>query len=1316
MKRLVTFLFLLASAVTGSAQMLTFKHFSLAEGLSDRSVICMEADSLGFLWVGTRHGLNRLEGQRFNAYYSTSSGLNSDIVNALCQGWDAHLWVGTYKGLCVYDPRTDRIEPFHCQQFSISNDVYALCRDSVGDVWVLASDSFYRVSRDSTRNRRFHREEYFSPTCFCVTRSGDLWMAAWGGRLYRYDSVRDTFDSYQVLTPDEQQELNYITSLVETQSGQLFIGTRTQGARLFSPLKMKVEHLFTTDNDGHPIYIHCALNDSHGNVWMGTEAGIYLWNASQGIFAHERKDLVRPNALNDNAVHSLFEDQSGGVWVGTYFGGICYNSGDEAPFTERLVTDERGMPVGNIVREIAADDNGRLWVTTEDCGLCMMEQPDAPLRQLQLTWQGRRISNNVQTVAIVGPTAWIGTFDEGIYLIDVQRKTITAHFTTEDGSGLTDIAAVHIARTRQGQLLVATMNGLCCYDGHGRFLPVKGLEEGFIHDILETQSGDLWAASLSRGLFRINGQGTTLTAQEEPIPLKELATVAEDAAHRLVIGTHSDGFHFYDPHTRRLSPPLLPDCGISRILRDALGNLWVTTTKGLFCYAPADSSITAYGIPEGLSSDHFSRNSGYQDSQGIIYAGTMAGLINFNPRTLQASTPAPAVFFLRQLPEGRPLLFADDIDLPHDASFTIEYAAGAATAARTLWYRYRLEGTKAGWTVTQGAQPISLYNLPPGRYALHIQATAQNGHWPEQDSVLHLRVRQPWWWTWQARCAYLLAIALAAAVFYLTYIRRLRERRRIADEQADAQRYREVLQSKINFFTAITHEIRTPLTLITGSLQRLRRRGVTEDIEVMERNTGRLLNLVNQLLDFRKIESSAFLMNFEDVNLTALVDGLYADFQPLARQREVAFLLQKEPCRDDEGHRDVHVLADREALTKIISNLLSNALKFGTSSVQMHLYTHGDEALLAVSNDGPLIPAAQVQEIFQPFRQYCGTAAQTTISGSGLGLPLARSLAEMHGGTLTYDLNDTRRNTFLLRIRTNTAATPASATDDAQRDPQTPSPETLPADTWAPPTDAEAAASHAPSAETSTILLVDDERDLRHFVCEELAAHYTVLEADNGQQALDILREQEVALLVTDLMMPVMDGTTLCRTIRADIALCHLPIVVLTAKVSLQSHIDVLNCGADAYIEKPFSTEHLTAQINNLLHNRQLMRQTFVRSPYAYPATVAANKLDEEFLCLLNAYLEAHLADHTLGVEAAAAEMNMSISTFYRKVKAVTSLSPADYIRLCRLKRGAKLLAERRLRIKEIADAVGFSSTSYFTTCFMRQFGMSPTDFAKAAR
>ncbi len=803
------------------------------------------------------------------------------------------------------------------------------------------------------------------------------------------------------------------------------------------------------------------------------------------------------------------------------------------------------------------------------------------------------------------------------------------------------------------------------------------------------------------GLYRVEQRGGTWQAKPEDLGINELSTVTEDASHQLIIGTHDGGFHFYNPKTRELSAPKLPNHGICRFIKDGMGYFWITTMRGLYRYNSTDSTFTTFNISDGLTTDQFSRNSGFMDASGTIFMGTMSALVSFDPAMLETRSAHTVIRFLTLQPEGRSLLFADEITLPYDASFTIEYAPTFHAAARALWFRYRLEGTNADWTVTQNAVPISFNKLAPGDYALQLQVTDEYGHWPEETKVLRIRVRQPWWWTWTARLAYLLLAALTLYLAFRNYTRRQRERQQLADEQADAERYREVLQSKIQFFTTIAHEIRTPLTLITGSLERLRKRDNGQEVNTMRNNTERLLNLVNQLLDFRKIESSAFLMNFEEVNLSSLLRELFKNFAPLARQRNVDYQFHV------EAGESISVLADREALTKIISNLLSNALKYCDSYVRLLLAAQGDKVVLSVSNDGPLIPKEEVAQIFKPFHQYYGTSARATINGSGLGLSLARSLAEMHNGTLTYDENDRRQNTFVLclKAKVNEVGEAQAATADST--------EATTGDlTAASKATSPARPEEQPAA--TTILIVDDEYDLRQFVGEELAATYHILEANNGQEALGMLREKEVSLVVTDLMMPVMDGTALCQAIRADVSLCHLPIVVLTAKVSLQDHIDVLNCGADAYIEKPFSTAQLLAQIANLLHSRELLRQTFVSSPYAQAVIVAANDLDKEFLDKLNAYLNEHLADHLLSVESLGAEMNMSNSTLYRKVKSVTSLSPADYIRLLRLKRGAEMLAERRYRVKEIAERLGFSSTAYFTTSFMRQFGMTPTEFAKA--
>lgn len=483
-----------------------------------------------------------------------------------------------------------------------------------------------------------------------------------------------------------------------------------------------------------------------------------------------------------------------------------------------------------------------------------------------------------------------------------------------------------------------------------------------------------------------------------------------------------------------------------------------------------------------------------------------------------------------------------------------------------------------------------------------------------------------------------------------------------------------------------------------GSLNRIIKSGEkklaeNENIAVMSKNTQRLLDLVNQLLDFRKIESSTFLMSFVKLDIKQLLEETYSRFTPIAQTRCIDFHFSM----PDEG---CEIIADKEALIKILSNMLNNAIKFCDHIVEVSLVSIQKEdnsiVRIRVNNDGERIPKDVTTDIFKPFFQYFGEDARVPAKGSGLGLPLAKSLAEMHNGAFYLDNSITEMNSFVLDL-------PLEQHDVAEP-------------------------GHSPFyKETSSVegnkdymhksmynvLVVDDEVELRQFVCEELTPQYNVLVADNGKQALEILESHVVSLIISDLMMPVMDGIELCKSVKTNIKYCHIPIIVLTAKVSLQAHIDVLESKADAYIEKPFSTEHLLAQVSNLLANRELIRSTFVRSPHAHLISVASNSIDEKFIGKLNDYVMNNLSDSCLSVESLAEYMNMSVSTLYRKVKAITSLAPNDFIRLCRLKKAAEMLAKGDLRINEVAESLGFSTTSYFTSCFMKQFGITPSEFIK---
>jgi signal transduction histidine kinase/DNA-binding response OmpR family regulator len=720
--------------------------------------------------------------------------------------------------------------------------------------------------------------------------------------------------------------------------------------------------------------------------------------------------------------------------------------------------------------------------------------------------------------------------------------------------------------------------------------------------------------------------------------------------------------------------------------------------------------VSRYSSANGLPTEQFNFNSGLRDSTGRIYFGTLNGLVSFVPSSAMAKSQKLHVLFTGLFVEGREvthqsapdilkqsLLYADEIHLRHDqTSLSIDFACPLYSVPQAIWYRYRLEGIESEWTVTKGAQRLTLAGLSPGTYTLVVQASRENGRWDDETEASRLRivVHRPWWTSTPMLLLYLLLACVLGWYIYRAATRRRREKRRIANERMENERYRDVLQSKIQFFTTITHEIRTPLSLIMGSIERLEAETQhPSQLSTLRRNAQRLLNLVNQLLDFRKIESSQFLLNFLPTDVTSLLREVCADFTPAAHQKAMRYDIDL-----PEGSGP-SVMADREALTKIVSNLLSNAMKFGERHVGVALRDEGDQVRIRVENDGPRIPHDQLDEIFKPFYQYYGTQVNATVKGSGLGLPLARSLAEMMNGTLTYDERQHDRNCFVLTLPITEASpidTPPSRETNGDK-----GAEILPL----------GGDKGGPGGEA--ILIVDDEQELREFICEELSAHYRILQADNGQQALELLQQENVQLIVTDVMMPVMNGIELCKRVKGDMRYCHIPIVVLTAKVSLQDHLDALSSQADAYIEKPFSSVQLKAQIDNLIRGRQLIRSAMLSSPYAHVTTVASNTADEGLLDQLNSIVEKHLDDPVLTVELLAENMNMSTSTLYRKVKGVTSLSPNDFIRLCRLKKAAEMLGSGRYRIKEVSARTGFSSVAYFTSCFMRQFGLTPGAFMK---
>jgi signal transduction histidine kinase/DNA-binding response OmpR family regulator len=610
-----------------------------------------------------------------------------------------------------------------------------------------------------------------------------------------------------------------------------------------------------------------------------------------------------------------------------------------------------------------------------------------------------------------------------------------------------------------------------------------------------------------------------------------------------------------------------------------------------------------------------------------------------------------------------------------------------------------MEGSDPDWVLISGNRKVYYTNLSPGEYRFKVISSSDGNRWSSDEALLDIEISPPFW---RSLPAYALYILISATIIYTLisfYLKKnvLEQQRKIVILETNKER--EILNAKINFFTNITHEVRTPLTLIKGPLDRILKNGIKnskdseDNLLIIKRNTDRLLNLTNQLLDFRKTEKEMFKLNFIKTDLYELIESTFHLFLPYSAEKMISIKLHS-PVNQ------YYLAVDREAITKILSNLLSNALKFAGSKIDLFLELETEKEniiRIRINSDGKLIPKELRERIFEPFYQI--DFNKPGEKGTGLGLSLARSLAELHHGRLFLDTNVRQYNSFVLEL---TRYQEESISGNLHE------------------SDGLNLSEHNEfeifgSLENSlaNILLVEDEVEMGNFIAKEISGDYNVILTSNGDEALKALKKYNIALVVSDVIMPVINGYELCRQIKSNIEFSHIPVILLTATIHLNARIEGLDSGADGYIEKPFTTELLIAQILNLIKNRSLVRQNFTNSPLAHFKSVAMNKTDEEFLKKLNSFLMDNISETDLNVERIAEIMRISVSTLYRKLKALTDLNSVEYIRLARLKKAAELLSEGNYRINEISYLVGFSSPSYFATSFQKQFGISPSQFVR---
>jgi len=1326
---IISFIVSLLSIVT-SGRSYYFNHYRNDSGLSNNTVMSCIQDRRGFIWFGTKEGLTRFDGFQFRIFLhspSVSNCLLNNFITAICEDGEGWIWVGTSEGICYYMPDNDCFRTIESENPKIGEIVYDVKADNNNCIWIATPSATFKYNKENKKLSSFPASEYFSPRSIDLTNAGDIWFSATDGKIYKYDARIDNFIGFKILSEKEKSSSVNLVNILDAGSYGLIVATDKAGLRQFEPNTGRITNLFEKDDIWNNILLRTTYLFDEEEIWIGSESGIYIYNLKTGYIANLQMVRTDPFSLSNNAIRVITKDREGGVWIGTFYGGVNYLPQENKSFEKFYPTGLSGALNGNVVREIRADSYGNIWIGTEDAGLIKLDHQTGLFSSFTDGYNHAQIeSRNIQGLLVDDDDLWIGTYDNGIYVLNIPSERIKHHFEFKDEtSGIKTNSFITFLKSTDGTIYAGSVIGLYqFYRETSSFRFLDDVAAGtFIHALFEDNKRNIWIGTYGRGLFkydRSSGICKKILSDKrdyESLRYEHITSIFEDNSHKIWFTTEGNGFSYVDGETEeivRYVPGKDIDFSIySAMLQDGYGNLWITSTRGLLRLDPASNKLTTYTKEDGLLDNTFSYNSAYKDKNGKMYFGTVTGLVSFYPADIKENTYNPPVYFTgfqvngREYfvnstgsPDFRSVLVTNRISLKHNqSSFSIDFVSPTFTSPGLTKYKYRMEGSDPDWVLISGNRKVYYTNLSPGDYRFRVLSSTDGNTWSTDEARLDIRISPPIWLSVPAYALYIIISALIAYMLISFYTKKnaLEHQRKI--DIIETNKEKEILNAKINFFTNITHEVRTPLTLIKGPLDRILQSEIknskdTEDnLLIIRRNTDRLLSLTNQLLDFRKTEKEMFKLNFIRTDICELVESTFNLFLPYSEEKMISVKLHS-PVNQ------YYLAVDREAVTKILSNLLSNALKFAESKVDLYLEpeTEKDNIIrIRVNNDGKIIPKEFSEKIFEPFYQI--DFDKPGNKGTGLGLSLACSLAEVHHGRLFLDTNVRQYNSFVLELTKYQEESISRNVDES---------------------DALNTGEHSEfeifgSLENAcpNILLVEDEIEMGKFIAREISGDYNVILTHNGEEALKALKKYNIILVVSDVVMPGINGYELCRQIKSNIEFSHIPVILLTATIHLNARIEGLDSGADAYIEKPFSTELLMAQIVNLIRNRSLDRQNFINSPLAHFKSIAVNKTDEEFLKKLNSVLIDNISENDLNVERIAEIMGISVSTLYRKVKALTDLNSVEYIRLARLKKAAELLSEGNYRINEISYLVGFSSPSYFATSFQKQFGISPSQFIR---
>jgi signal transduction histidine kinase/ligand-binding sensor domain-containing protein/DNA-binding response OmpR family regulator len=1348
------------------------RFYTPYHGLSNTSFNAVFQDKDGFLWFATQNGLNKFDGHNFAVYQHNpldTNSLDNSAVLSVFQDSKGVLWVGTEYGLHIYNQKTDNFSriPLLFNNAPAFIQITAILEDKNDNLWLITSLGLVKFGVHTHTTTFFNKDQIqnvnvdrYLMNAAIFDEKGGLWIASDKNGLFYFDPRTNKFTNYRYDQGLNSVCDNSILSLGKDSVGNIIIGTVKGGISIYNTKKQSFTTIYPSNKPGNIFNggVYSIINDKKGTVWVGTERnGLKILNCKTNTLI-DANSGIHINNVEDTKIH-CFPDREGNLWLTIDYAGIYIKKGKTKPFFNLAKNIKNGRNISyNIVKSILYDKLGNLWVGTDGGGLNCLPENSSIVKKYTYNPETKGSLPDNAVISLFEDekqNLWVGTYLGGLalynrktgnfstYLIDPLRKGRDFNFVT---SIISDKANNLWISTNGGGLQhfntktkVFTRIQSVTINNNNIELPA------FLTTLLLDDENTLWIGSYN-GLFCWNANRNTyesFTTGNGRLVSEGINTIHEEKK-AIWFGT-AGGLQSIDKKTHEITRYSLidglPNNSVFGIVNDNKGNLWFSTLNGLSKFNPHTKIFRNYYTYDGLPGNEFRPASCFKASNGFLYFGSTLGVVYFNPDSIHEISTFPTLVLTKfkiynttvpigKTSDNRIILSQSINETKHitlnfsDKNFTVEFAAIEYNAPEKIKYGYMLEGFDQKWNYSDYNQRYATYsNLSPGNYTFKVKTTNSDGLWNEQGKTIIIQINPPFWRMWWA---YFIYVCIALAIFITTrklVLFRIAMRNKLEIEQMEREKLEELNQSKMQFFSNVSHEFRTPLTLILGPVERLLYSkadgAVKKQLEFVHRNALRMLRLVNLLLDLQKVEKNEMRLNAQLGDIVGFTKEIAYTFTELAHNKKISLTFTS-------GIEKLDAWFDSDKLDKVLFNILSNAVKFTSKggAINVTLSVNKNETnqfplkeyiLISVSDTGKGMKEEHLTRIFERFYQVERHDSDEIQLGTGIGLHLSKYLVELHKGEInvTSKVGEGTRFDILLPLGSEHLDASQKYTDTtepliekiAALADLEPEEDSLIENTPVSNVDKKATRQYR-------ILIVEDDYDVRTYIKSELSEFYDIIEAHDGMEGWTMAKEKMPELIISDVMMPKMDGIQLCKKIKTDLNTSHIPVILLTARTSIENRIEGLETGADSYIPKPFHPQHLKIRIEKLIELRQSLINKFSKSVSFEAREMTLTSADERFMDKAINLVKENISNPDLNIEEMSTELGMSRVHLYRKLKALTNQTPSEFVRTIRLKQSAYLLSQHKLNISEVAYAVGFSSHQYFTNCFQNYFNMSPTEYS----